>query len=218
MARVLVSRPIIVFDSGIGGLSIYRPLVKALPQENIIYLSDPNNFPYGDKSVEWLSNRFVELGKQFVDLDPKLVVLACNSATTNIITELRVQLHCPVVGVEPVIKPLAKFDHALALMTETSSKSSTTRTLLTTYGEHVRIFTPHGLATAIEYNDYDQVKNNIHEIKEIVQKDNIQAIGLSCTHYPLILRELESAMSGVIFIDPSEAVVREVVRVLESNL
>lgn len=207
--------PIIVFDSGIGGFSIYKPLLKALPNENIIYLADSANFPYGDKSAEWLSSRFVELGKQFIDLDPKLVVLACNSATTNIIAELRIQLDCPVVGVEPVIKPLSQFKKSLALMTEVSASSMSTKNLLSKYGEHVRVFTPHGLAAAIEYNDYDQVKRNIHEIKKIVQEEDIEAIGLSCTHYPLILTELEKAIPNVKFIDPGEAVVREVLRVLK---
>ncbi|MEI8232315.1 MAG: aspartate/glutamate racemase family protein [bacterium] len=210
-----MSRPIIVFDSGIGGLSIYRPLKLALPSASIVYLADPNNFPYGDKSPAWLSKRFRELGEQFKELDPCLVVLACNSATTNVIHELRAQLSCPVVGVEPVIKPLGQYDSSIALMTTSSAKSATTAKLLTQYGSHIRVFTPSGLASAIEYNDYDQVKKNIHEIKELVQKYQVQAIGLSCTHYPLILNELKSALPGVVFIDPSEAVVREVQRVLK---
>jgi len=210
-----VSKPIIVFDSGIGGFSIYRPLVKALPNENIIYIADSDNFPYGDKSVEWLSNRFMKLGKRFKDLDPKLVILACNSATTNIIKELRAQLSIPVIGVEPVIKPLGTYSSSLALMTESSARSTATAKLLSDYGEHVRIFTPHGLAAAIEYNDYDQVKNNIHEIKELVQKYQVKAVGLSCTHYPLIMPALKKAMPDITFIDPSGAVVREVLRVLK---
>lgn len=211
------ARPIIVFDSGIGGLSIYRPLKRALPFEQIVYLTDSNNFPYGDKSSKWLSDRFQELTQDFLSLDPKLLVLACNSATTNIITELRAQLPCPVVGVEPVIKPLAKYASSLALMTQTSAESQTTQNLLAQYGSHVRVYTPKGLAVAIEYNDYEQVKNNIHEIKEIVHKHQVQAVGLSCTHYPLVLTMLQRAMPAVIFVDPAEAVVKEVVRVLEST-
>lgn len=207
--------PIIVFDSGIGGQSVYRPLCLALPSENIIYISDPNNFPYGDKSYEWLSNRFKELADRFSQLEPKLLVLACNSATTSIIKELRSVLNYPVVGIEPVIKPLAQYDSALALMTSTSASSKTTKSLLAQYGSHVQVYTPVGLPSAIEYNNYEQVKNSIHEIKEIVQKNHIQAVGLSCTHYPLILSDLQKAMPEVEFIDPSSAVVKEVIRVLE---
>ncbi len=207
-------RPIIVFDSGIGGLSIYRPLKQVLPKENIVYYSDPAHFPYGDKSSAWLSQRFTQLAADFKTLDPKLLVLACNTATTNIITQLRSDLSCPVVGVEPVIKPLAIYKSALALMTQSTADSTTTAKLLTQYGKHIQVYTPKGLALAIEFNDYDQVKKNIHEIKNIVQKQKIEAIGLSCTHYPLILNALRAAMPKVIFIDPSAAVVREVMRVL----
>lgn len=209
-----MSRPIIVFDSGVGGLSIYRPLKLALPTYNIVYISDPVGFPYGDKDNAWLSNRFKELSTQFNELNPQLLVLACNTATTNIIQYLRTSLECPVVGIEPVIKPLASYISALALMTSSSAKSRSTAELLAKYGSHVRVYTPKGLAEAIEYNDYEQVKKSIHEIKEVAQKYSIQAIGLSCTHYPLILSELKKAMPGVKFINPSGAVVKEVLRVV----
>ena len=210
----MTKRPLIVFDSGIGGLSIYRPLKVALPDENILYIADSANFPYGDKSLSWLSARFQALAQQFAALDPALVVLACNTATTNILEELRSHLSCPVVGVEPVIKPLSKYAAALALMTDSSAQSQATKELLQKYGTHVQVFTPPGLATAIEYSDYDQVKKNIHEIKEIVQKEHVQAVGLSCTHYPLIIGMLQKEMPDVTFIDPSAAVVEQVVRVL----
>jgi glutamate racemase len=212
-----ITSPIVVFDSGIGGLSIYKPLRIALPQENIVYIADSANFPYGDKTPAWLSARFIELSAQFADLDPKLVVLACNSATTNIIEEVRSRLKRPVVGVEPVIKPLAQFESALALMTTVSSSSPATAKLLSTYGKHVQVYTPKGLASAIEFNNYDQVKKSLHEIKKIVQRNHVQAIGLSCTHYPLIINEFKKSLPGVEFIDPSEAVVKQVLRVLKSG-
>lgn len=209
-------RPIVVFDSGLGGFSLYRPLRVALPHENIIYIADSAHFPYGDKSLAWLQKRFTELALDFNHLNPKLLVLACNTATTSIIADLRQALHCPVVGVEPVIKPLCRYKKALVLMTQGSANSQTTAALLRKFGTHVQIHVPHGLASAIEYNNYEQVKKNIHEIKQIVQEQNIEAIGLSCTHYPLILKEFQAELPGVTFIDPSIAVVEEVIRVLKS--
>lgn len=209
-----MQRPIIVFDSGKGGQSIYTPLRLALPDYHYLYLDDHENFPYGNKSPSWLRHRFVELAKIFKSHSPRLVVLACNTGTVNAIDILRQELPCPVIGVEPVIKPLAAFKRSLALMTTASANSTQTTSLLQKFGSHVRIFTPKGLAEAIEYNDVDQMKMNIHEIKEIVRSHNIEAVGLSCTHYPLILDRLVDAMPGVRFIDPSEAVVREIKRVL----
>lgn len=207
-------QPILVFDSGIGGMSIYRPLRLALPNESILYFADSANFPYGEKSAEWIKARFQVLAKQFLALNPKLVILACNSATTNIIEDLRTTLSCPVVGVEPVIKPLSRYTHSLALMTQVTASSDSTAKLLKEFGDHVMVHVPKGLAAAIEYNDFKQVKKNIHEIKKIVHKHQIEAIGLSCTHYPLILGELKQALPGVIFLDPAEAVVSQALRVL----
>lgn len=211
-----MQKPIIVFDSGRGGQSIYIPLKAALPQQNIIYLDDHEHFPYGDKSAEWLRERFRELAAQFRALNPLLVVLACNTATVNVVEELRSTLSCPVIGVEPVIKPLSDYSRSLVLMTASSAASAKTARLMDKYGQNVQVYTPKGLAEAIEYNDIEQVKKSIHEIKEIVQKQNIEAVGLSCTHYPLILNELQKALPETTFIDPSQAVVNQVVRVLKS--
>lgn len=206
--------PIIVFDSGVGGLSIYRPLRIALPDENVVYITDSQYFPYGTKSPKWLLNRFRTLAKQFNELAPQAIVLACNSATTNVIVEMRSLVACPVVGVEPVIKPLARYSSALALMTRASATSVTTKELREKYGQHVYVYTPHNLANAIEFNDYEQVKKSIQAIKKIVQKQQIKAIGLSCTHYSLILPMLKKALPHVDIVDPSAAVVRQVQKVL----
>ncbi len=214
----MVDRPIIVFDSGRGGQSIYRPLKTALPDKRILYIDDHENFPYGDKSPEWLSARFKELGREFATHNPLLVVLACNTATVNIVGELRAYLACPVVGVEPVIKPLSLYPRALVLMTASSAKSARTAELLKRFGSHVQVYTPDGLAEAIEYNDVEQVKIYIHEIQKIVQKEKIQAVGLSCTHYALILDQLQDAMPEITLIDPAPAVLDQVLRVLRLGI
>ncbi len=210
----MTNGPIIVFDSGVGGLSIYRPLRAALPNENIVYIADSAYFPYGDKSSEWLLKRFRTLARQFSDLSPHLIVLACNSATTNVISEVRSLVACQVVGVEPVIKPLARYKSSLALMTDASAHSEATAILCEKYGKNVHIYVPHGLASAIEFNDYEQVKRSVGEIKKMVQKYHVEAVGLSCTHYPLIMPILKKAMPSIAFIDPAPAVVRQVQKVL----
>lgn len=207
-------RPIIVFDSGIGGLSIYRPLRSKLPNENIIYVADSQNFPYGNKSSSWINSRFGELGNQFLALDPKLVVLACNTATVAVIAQLRNLFSCRIVGVEPIIKPLSAYQRPLALMTSSAAHSKRTKDLLKKHGSHVKLFTPTGLVEAIEYNDITQVKNILFSLNKLVQKNNYDAIGLSCTHYSLLLEEFKKTIPNVTFLDPARAVVKEVLRML----
>ncbi|MFH2019208.1 MAG: aspartate/glutamate racemase family protein [bacterium] len=208
------TRPIIVFDSGIGGLSIYRPLRLKLPTENVVYITDSQNFPYGNKSPAWLRTRFRELGKQFLVLNPKLVVLACNTATVAVISELRTLLSCPIVGVEPIIKPLAVYHRPLALMTSSAAHSKRTKDLIKKHGSHVELYTPCGLVEAIEYNDITQVKKILLSLNKLVQKNKYDAIGLSCTHYSLFLEEFKKTIPNVIFLDPAGAVVKEVLRML----
>ena len=211
-----IQKPIIVFDSGKGGTTIYNPLKQLLPNEHIIYIDDHANFPYGNKSATWLSARFIEFAKEWEALNPKLIVLACNTATVNVISLLRSKLNCPAVGVEPVIKPLAPYNPALVLMTSAAAKSATTKKLLAQYGPHIQVYSPPSLAEAIEFNNTEQVKKSLNMIKELVHKHQIKAIGLSCTHYPLIINEFKQAMPNIIIIDPSLAVARQVVRVLRS--
>lgn len=207
-------RPIIVFDSGIGGFSIYRPLKLALPHDPIFYSADSANFPYGNKTPDFLRKRLTAVAKEFAPLTPRAVVIACNTATVNALDIFRTELNCPVIGVEPVIKPLAKYVSSLALMTSSSAHSSQTKMLLDKYGKHVNIFTPSGLAEAIEYNDVTQVKKSLSQIARIIKRKQIEAVGLSCTHYPLILPELRRRFPDITFIDPSSAVVKQVLRVL----
>lgn len=206
--------PIIVFDSGKGGQSIYNSLKKLLPEKNIVYQDDSSNFPYGNKTSIWIQSRLKEIAKNFAKLDPELVILACNSATTNAIELVRKELNCPVIGVEPVIKPLSKYKNSLALMTQASASSIATKSLLKKYGQHVQVYASIDLAEAIEYNNNEQVKKSLNQISEIVKNNNITSVGLSCTHYSLIIKKFEKAMPKVRFIDPTEAVVAQAIRML----
>ena len=100
-------KPIGVFDSGIGGTSILKELVKLLPNEDFIYVADSANAPYGEKSPQ----EIIKLCKEKVDFllqkECKLIVVACNTATTNAIKELRSTYTIPFIGIEPAIKPAA---------------------------------------------------------------------------------------------------------------
>lgn len=99
--------PIGIFDSGIGGTSIWREINRVLPYESTIYLADSKNAPYGEKSKEQILQLSIKNVELLLQKGCKLIVVACNTATTNAIKELRERYHVPMIGIEPAIKPAA---------------------------------------------------------------------------------------------------------------
>lgn len=211
------SQRVIVFDSGIGGFSILREIMRVGQPASIVYLCDQKNFPYGEKSAEWLEKRLAEIARWAALHDPAAFVIACNTGTVAGIHTVRSHLDCPVVGVEPAVKPLSSYESALVLATHRAVESERTQELLDIHGRHIRVYAPKGLATAIENNDTDQVKKSLQEIAAIVRRENVQAIGLSCTHYPLVQEQMQALFPKVQIYDPSEAVVRHLIKVLGTN-
>lgn len=205
---------IIVFDSGVGGFSLLRELGNQQISLPLIYLADQAHFPYGDKSPDWLSARLAKIAKWAQALKPSIFILACNTGTVSGISQMRELLSCPVVGVEPVVKPLGSYDKALVLATPVTVDSPRTRELVAQFGGHVQVVSVPGLASAIENNDSVRVKKILQEISIRVLRENIQAIGLSCTHYPLVADLLQPLVPQVHLYDPSRAVVHQLKKYL----
>jgi glutamate racemase len=101
------NNPIGIFDSGVGGSSIWQEIHKLLPFENTIYLADSKNAPYGNKSAEEITLLSVKNVEKLLSFGCKIIVVACNTATTNGITTLRETYNIPIIGIEPAIKPAA---------------------------------------------------------------------------------------------------------------
>ena len=101
------NKPIGIFDSGIGGTSIWREIHNLLPNEKTIYLADSKNAPYGEKSKEEIIRLSMKNTDFLLNMNCKLIVVACNTATTNAIRELRAHYDVPFIGIEPAIKPAA---------------------------------------------------------------------------------------------------------------
>ena len=99
--------PIGIFDSGIGGITVFNSIKKLLPKEDIIYFSDNLNSPYGNKPIETIKKISFNNTQWLLDNGCKLIVVACNTATTNSISDLRNKFNIPFVGIEPAIKPAA---------------------------------------------------------------------------------------------------------------
>jgi glutamate racemase len=209
---------IIVFDSGIGGLSILKELKKDLQNHHYIYLADQGAFPYGTRSQTWVNNRVVELVLQAVaDFKPDLVVLACNSATVSAITHLRQKIKIPLVGVEPVIKPLHNYSAPVLLATKLTLLSSQTKSLLAkSQVPNLLLLEAKGLAEAVENLDFPRAREVLKQLQPKLK--NIDALGLSCTHYPLIKDIFLQVFGAKLkLLDPSPAVSRQVTHILQNH-
>ncbi|TAN63546.1 glutamate racemase [bacterium] len=219
-------KPIGVFDSGIGGLTVLSEIAKLLPYENTVYLGDTARVPYGSKSKETVVRYAFEDAAFLLKHDIKLLVVACNTASAYALTRLEKQLHIPVVG---VIRPGAKAAVAVTktkkigvIGTEGTIKSSAyTKTINTadrgikTYTSACPLFVPLveegwtnnkiALGVAKEY---------LSEIKNI----GIDTLVLGCTHYPLLKDIINKVMGNKVkLIDSAEATAGEVKRMLSES-
>ena len=216
-------QPIGVFDSGVGGTSILKELIKMLPQENFIYLSDSINAPYGEKSkteIIKLSHKNTQL---LIDkFNAKLIVVACNTATTNAIAELRKSYTVPFIGIEPAIKPAAlqsrtKFIGVLATKGTLSSElfEKTSRTLkneinlIEVEGKHIVEAVENGETSSKGF------KVRLKSQVELFKNSQIDYLVLGCTHYPYIKPILENLLPKVKIIDSGFAVAKQTKKILE---
>ena len=219
------NQPIGVFDSGIGGTSILREVVKLLPNEKFIYIADSANAPYGEKSPEeilTLSKKNVEF---LLEKDCKLIIVACNTATTNAIKQLRAQYPISFIGIEPAIKPAALHSKTntigiLATKGTLSSKLFSEKVDLLTGKTKVIEVVGKGLVEHIESGDLQSEKllNLLKEYVEPMLDNKIDYLVLGCSHYPYLIPILKKIVpKEVKIIDSGEAVARQTKFILEKE-
>lgn len=212
-----------VFDSGIGGLSIINRLVEVLPKENFIFFEDSLNNPYGEKTDEELRKIVSKVVDYLLEQDCKLIVIACNTATTRCISYLRNKYKDIVfVGTEPAIKVACdnNYENILVMATPATISSERTHFLVDNNKkefEKVYLVSCDGLANAIEFNREDDQERIIKNIYEEYKDMNIDAIVLGCTHYPLIKDKISKYFKDVVLLDGSDGVARECKRQLKLN-
>ena len=214
--------PIGIFDSGIGGTSIMKELIKELPNEHMIYLADSANAPYGEKSKE----KIIELCKKNVDFllnkGCKLIVVACNTATTNAISELRSTYKVPFIGIEPAIKPAAlgsKTKTIGILATKGTLNSELFHKTSNIYAKNVKVIEVigKGLVEILENGDFESsnLKNILTRYMQPMIDANIDYLVLGCSHYPYLVPLLKKIIpQNVQIIDSGEAVARQTHAVL----
>jgi len=219
------TKPIGLFDSGVGGTSIWKEIHHMLPHENTIYLADSKNAPYGPKGKDKIIELSVKNTKFLLKKDCKLIVVACNTATTNAIRTLRATYKVPFIGIEPAIKPAAlqtqtKVVGILATKGTLSSELFFNTSALYSAGIKVIEQDGDGIVQLIETG-----KLYSEEMKELLQlylepmiKADIDYLVLGCTHYPYLMPLLiEILPKHIKIIDSGEAVARQTKNILEQN-
>ena len=218
------SNPIGVFDSGLGGISVWQTLHDALPYESLIYLGDGARCPYGSRSREEVLKFTEEAVERLLSEGCKMIVVACNTATAIAIKYLREKYPTiPFVGLEPAVKPAAlttKVGVIGVLATKRSLEGDHFRRAEATYGSEVTILkgVGEGFVEAVEANE-EHTAATAELVRKAVQpmvEAGADKIVLGCTHYPFLRKEIARvAGEGVEIIDSSEAVARRVISLLE---
>lgn len=214
---------VLVFDSGLGGLSIAREIIAATPDCRISYLADTAYFPYGTKNDRELIIRIEAVLANAIDLlAPDIVVIACNTASTLALSQVRQRFNLPFVGVVPAIKPAAGLSstRTLGLLATpaTISRPYTAQLIADFAGDcQVVRFGSHTLVTAAEASlcgldpDGAHLQNELAGLLKQPGGEAIDTIVLACTHFPLLAEELKEAAPQIPYwVDSGAAVARQV--------
>jgi glutamate racemase len=217
--------PIGVFDSGVGGVSVFSEIRRLLPHENLIYVADSAHIPYGDKTNEFIAARAVAITEFFVGRQAKAVVVACNTATSAAVETLRTRFDLPIIAMEPAIKPAAQHSRSRVigvLATQGTLSGERFANLRARYGGNVEIIWQacSGWVECVESGDIESRETQAlvsRYVKPLLEK-RADTLVLGCTHYPF-LRDVIQRVAGpeVTLIDPSPAVARELQRRLQHH-
>lgn len=208
--------PIGIFDSGVGGSSIWLEINRLLPFENTIYLADSKNAPYGDKTPDIITALSIKNTRILMAMGCKLIVVACNTATTNSISSLRSLFDIPLIGIEPAVKPAAlnstsksigilatKGTLSSILFSKTATKYAKNISMIEVVGE--------GLVSLIEAGKIESKEMTrllLKYTKPMIESD-IDYLVLGCSHYPYLIPKLRKILpSHIKILDSGEAVAK----------
>ena len=219
---IMKSKPVGIFDSGIGGISVYRQIRKLLPDESLIYLADQHHVPYGSKNLEFVYDLAYRITEFLLAKECKIIVIACNTACAAALYKLRdVFPEVLFVGMEPAIKPAAqrsKNNVVGVLATEGTLKGVPYADVLRRFARGVQVYEQacSGLAEAIEEErDYAEIKKMLARWINPLREKKVDQLALACTHYPLVLDLIKDvAGTSIEVIDPAEAIARRVKNLL----
>lgn len=214
-------RPILVFDSGAGGLSVLAEIRKILPQASYVYAADNAGYPYGTKSEAELTARIPAiLGRLVERVKPRIVVIACNTASTIALAPVRSALDVPVVGTVPAVKPAALLSKSRVigvLGTDATVRQPYVDQLVQDHGADCTVLRL-GSAALVDMAeaklrgiapDPAAVKAEMDKLFTQPDGDKIDALVLSCTHFPLLADEIAAASDArVTLVDSGQGIAR----------
>ncbi|WP_103069967.1 glutamate racemase [Aquimarina sediminis] len=220
-----MNHPIGIFDSGVGGTSIWKEITTLLPYENTVFLADSKYAPYGKRSKDEIISLSIKNTEKLLELNCKIIVVACNTATTNAIKTLRSTYDIPIIGIEPAIKPAAihtKTKKVGVLATKGTLSSQLFTETSDLYAQNIEVIEVigSGLVELIEDGKINskEMYQLLHSyVTPMIQK-NIDYLVLGCTHYPYLIPILKKMLPDKItIIDSGEAVAKQTKNILTTN-
>ena len=218
----MAQRSIGVFDSGVGGLSVLSEIRQHLATENLIYLADSAAAPYGDKTSEFVSQRVLKIADFFHQQNVKLIVVACNTATTTAVKTLRQYCQLPIVAIEPAIKPAAALSQNGVIGVMATQQTIQNQRLLELKEQFAKqkqvVFQAcPGLVEMVEQGkqESEECQALLQDYLQPMKEKSIDTLVLGCTHYPFLSEQITQILGpSVSLVDPAEAVARQVRNVL----
>ncbi|MGZ9734356.1 glutamate racemase [Flavobacterium sp. GNP002] len=219
------NQPIGIFDSGIGGTSIWKAIHQLLPNEKTIYLADSKNAPYGQKSKQEIIALSMKNTDFLLEMKCKLIVIACNTATTNAIQELRAKYDIPFIGIEPAIKPAVTHSKTqiIGILATQGTLNSELFNKTTEKYQDTKIIEQvgHGLVQLIENGDINspEMTKLLHSYLTPMIEANIDYLVLGCSHYPYLIPQIKKILPEHIqIIDSGEAVAKQTKNILRDKV
>ena len=219
-------RPIGIFDSGVGGLTVLKEIQAILPNEDLIYFADQIHVPYGPRSIQSVQRFGLAISHFLIELGVKIIVVACNTASAAALEQLRTWIpEISFVGMEPAIKPGAfetQSGKVGVLATVGTFDSRRYASLMTRFANDVLVFEDAcpGLVEQIESGDIDSDETSriLSRALTPMLREDVDTIVLGCTHYPFVQSQIEEIVGrDVTIIDPAPAVARQTQRVLKQH-
>ena len=216
--------PVGVFDSGVGGLSVFRAIRQQLPNESLLYFGDQGHVPYGPRPMQEVRKFSVAITRFFLDLGAKLIVVACNTASAAALHSLRQTFpDILFVGMEPAVKPAAEITRTGVvgvLATPATFQGALYASVVERFAGNVTLLqnTCPGLVQQIERGALDGIETRaiLESALHPMLNRGIDTIVLGCTHYPFVIPLIQDIVGpDVRVIDPAPAVARQVVRLLD---